>query len=152
MAIGSRSTGRCWKSRSSRAAIALAARLVNPSVLDLRSRCVLRGGFCVGWLFQASDFVAVEIHGHAPRVDVARAPLLEIVDIVPTFLVEAVGHHGRAQQVSDLAACHAFLYGVDGALIEEIALLNVDSVHAVGSHQSYRGSQNQALNYFHVKW
>ncbi|HMH88010.1 MAG TPA: outer membrane protein assembly factor BamE, partial [Steroidobacteraceae bacterium] len=36
----------------------------------------------------------VEIYGHAPRIDVACAALLEIVDIVPTFLVEAVGHHG----------------------------------------------------------
>src|ERR1700733_6143054 len=148
MATGSRSTGRCRRSLSSPAESAPMVRLVNPSVLDLRGRRVLLCDFRIGGLIQPGDFVPVEIHGHAARVDVAGAALLEIVNIVPTFLVEAVGHHGRAQQVPDLAARHAFLDGVDGALIEEITLLNIDAVHAARGHQSYRGSQNQALNYF----
>src|SRR5579863_4752667 len=145
MAIGLKSTGRSPKNRSSRAENAL----VNPAVLDFRSRGVLGRRFRIRGFVQASDFVAVEIHSDAARVDVARAALLEIINVIPTFVVEAVGHHGRSQEISDLAARHAFFDGIDRALIEEIALLYVDAVDATRSQQRQRRSQKKTLNYFH---
>jgi hypothetical protein len=63
---------------------------------------------------------------------VAVAALLEVVDVVPTLLVEAVGHHRCAEQIAHLAAGHAGLDLVDRRLIEEIALLDVDAVDAGG--------------------
>src|ERR1700733_7888698 len=149
MAIELKSTGLCSRSRSSRAETAPAARLVNPAVLDLGGGSVLRRSLGVGRLFQASDLVAVEINRHAPRIDVPRSALLEIVNIIPTFLVEAVGHHGRAQQITDLTARHSLFDGIDRSLIEEIALLNIDAVHAAAGHQCDRRRHNKATNYFH---
>jgi hypothetical protein len=79
---------------------------------------------------------------------VAGAALLEIVDIVPTFLVEAVRHHRSAQQVSDLAAGHAFLDGVHGGLIQEVTLLDVDAVNAAGDRDTRGARQQRGLNNF----
>jgi hypothetical protein len=48
-----------------------------------------------------------------------------------------------------LTTGHTLFNRIDGTLIEEVALLNIDAVHASGSQQSDRGSQDKALNYFH---
>src|SRR5450631_1706856 len=101
-----------------------AKRLISAAVLDFRRRGVLLRCLLGSRLIEFRHFVAVEIHRDAPRVNVAVAALLQVVDVIPTLLVETVSDHRRSQQIPDLAARHAGFDLFDGRLIQEVALLN----------------------------
>src|SRR5271169_3363400 len=61
---------------------------IDPAVLDFGGRCVLRRGLGRRRLVEPGHLVAVEIYRDAARVDMAGAPVLQIVDIIPAFLIE----------------------------------------------------------------
>src|SRR6202166_415152 len=123
-------------------------RLISAPVLDLRCGSVLRRRFGGRGLVELRDLVALEIHRDAPRVDVPAAALLQVVDIIPTFLVETVGHHRRAEQVAYLAARHAGFDLFDRRLVQEIALLDIDAVDASRRQRAQGNSEQKPLQYF----
>ena len=63
-------------------------------------------------------------------LDVSRAALPEVIRVVPTIAVKAVGHHRGAEQKLHLAARHPHLHLVDICLLEQVTLLDVDAVYA----------------------
>ena len=81
------------------------------------------------------------------RLRVQRAPLLQIVDVVPPVLGERVGHQGRTEQVADLAAGHAVPDLVDRRLVEIIALLDVDAIDTGGRQGTQGHAQQQTVDY-----
>src|ERR1700722_5994050 len=106
---------------------------ISAAVLDLSRGLVLCRGLLGGRLVQLRHFLAVEINRYAARIDVAGGALSQVIDVIPTFLVERIRDHRRAQQVPDLTAGHSGFDLFHRRLVQEIALLNIDAVHTSAS-------------------
>lgn len=71
------------------------------------------------------------------RLNQVQAGYLDSINIVPAFPVEGVVHNGIAQNVDDLAFCHARFQLVDHRLCDDVTLLNGK---AVNTRKSNRGA------------
>src|SRR5262249_3625640 len=89
-------------------------------------------------IVEARDLVVLEIHDQVTLVGRVQAAFLEVIQVVPTVPVERVRNHGRAEEVTYLAASHSHLQLIDGARLEEIALLDVHAVNAA-LQEKHRG-------------
>src|SRR6516162_800064 len=84
---------------------------------------------------EAGHLVVLEVHDEAPLGLAAVAPVLEVIDVVPAVLVEAVRHERRAEQVPHLRARHADLELIDGLPLQVVALLNVHAIDAAAKRR-----------------
>ena len=80
------------------------------------------------------------------RISLGRAAAAEVVGVVPSVAVEAVGDHRRAEQELDLAARHADVDLDDVLVVEQVALLDVDAIDASREGQSQRERSNGTRN------
>ena len=82
---------------------------------------------------------AVEVHDEVALLGLLPPAPLEVVEVVPALALERVCDHGRAEQRTHLHARHADADAVDVFRVEEISLLDVDSMDA-GAEQRRAGA------------
>ena len=90
-----------------------------------------RGGFAAFFL-DPRHFIRCEENRQPALHGRMHAAFLQIVQIVPAVGVKGVRHHRRAEEVAHLCAGHADLELVHRAWLEEIALLDRQTVDAAG--------------------
>jgi hypothetical protein len=72
-----------------------------------------------------------------------ESPTLEVVDVVPARALERIRDHRRAEQGAHLNPRHADGDAIDVFLVQEISLLNVDSMHAGAQHREHQGGDEK---------
>ena len=70
------------------------------------------------------------MHDEPALAHLARPSGAQVIGVIPAVLMKRIGHHRRAEQKLNGAAGHADRYLINRVFLDQIALLDVDSVNA----------------------